>query len=781
MAQHVLFWMAAASFFLLDDRADTSFRVPLSFALGLACLAALLVARLISPNPDEPRVRGRNAYLLLSVFLLGLLSLHGAYLRSVGGLHAQAIEAILQSDLVEAYGYVITRLLLLWAVLWATSVALLWLTLPRLPDRVTRRGWVQALLLAGGVALLASGRGVITEPLEVVHSYREGTNALRAATLKSKARPLPPIASGFKGTVILVIGESTSRHHMSLYGYPRPTTPLLAAMRPELAVFEDVISNHSSTIGSVIDSLTIRPPAPAGGAMGGSVGVLQLARAAGFETTWLSNQNEFGVWDNPVTILAHQADRVKFHDRSLGKLSSRKVFDEAMLPDLDQALARRDSNRRLIVVHLMSTHLPYCWTKPSNFNPLKEQFGKRLYGRQAYLIPSVKLFVKRRTRELDCYDNGVRYVDRMLGQIIARARRQSGPATVLYFSDHGQAPLLGSGHDSAEHSAYHVEIPFFLWSNPAYRAAYPHTWNSALANRTKPFSLALMAPTLLNLLELKSPLLRTKDSLFNAAFRPRARIAIDGRIHYDSRWKDNDYRENSRVFVRELGAVRDRVWSHRVNSLGALLEAKRTFSGIEFDSHFDPKTRTFQIRHDYPHIGLTLRDMLEWSRGRPGMRIWLDWKNASPDNVDAALAELDRLDRDFAIKRRLLVETDSSAVSPVLAAISRSGFVHGYYMPLERIQDAMREGGPALDQMAAELQRILVRGQFDAITYDAELQPFINAKLDTFLTQHRIRRYSWDTSFNVGDAKTNPAAVAAMVLERRLEALLVKFPSDFWM
>lgn len=369
----------------------------------------------------------------------------------------------------------------------------------------------------------------------------------------------------------------------------------------------------------------------------------------------------------------------------------------------------------------------------------------------------------------------------MLGGVIARARRQPGPVAVLYFSDHGQAPLLSTGHDAAEHSAYHLEIPFFLWSNPAYRAAYPQTWNSALANRAKPFSLALMAPTLLDLLELNTPLLRNRDSLFNAAFRPRARFAIDRRIHYDSRWKGNDYRVNSRVFVRELGAVRDRVWSHRVNSLGALLEAKRTFSGIELDSHFDPKTRTFQVRHDYPHIGLTLREMLEWSRDRPAMKIWLDWKNANPDNVEAAIVELDRLDRDFAIRRRLLVETDSSAVSPLLAAISRARFEHGYYMPLERIQDAMRNGGPALDQMVAELQRILVRGQFDAITYDAELQPFIRAKLDTFLTQHRIRRYSWDTTINVGDAETNPAAVAAMVRERRLEALLVKFPSDFWM
>jgi hypothetical protein len=44
-----------------------------------------------------------------------------------------------------------------------------------------------------------------------------------------------------------------------------------------------------------------------------------------------------------------------------------------------------------------------------------------------------------------------------------------------------------------------------------------------------------------------------------------------------------------------------------------------------------------------------------------------------------------------------------------------------------------------------------------------------------------MRRYSWDTSIDSGDANTDPVAVAAMARERRLEALLVKFPSDFWM
>ncbi len=331
MAQHAVFWLAATSLFLFDDRADTSIRTPLSFALGLSCLAVFLAARAVSADGQRRKAR-RLVYLAVATIVLGLLSLHGAYLRSVGGLHAQAIEAILQTDFAEAFGYVATQLLFLWAMLWLISVALLWITLPYAPDGITGRRRNQALLFAAGLTLIVLGRGVITAPLEVVKSYRDGTNALRESVRRWQAHPHDPIASTFHGTVILVIGESTSRHPMAVYGYPRDTTPQLAALRPELAIFEDVISNYSSTVESLVDALTLRPRGASSSADSDRVGVPQLANAAGFDTVWLSNQNEFGVWDNPARILAQQADRVRFHDPSLGQLNSRKLFDEVMLP-----------------------------------------------------------------------------------------------------------------------------------------------------------------------------------------------------------------------------------------------------------------------------------------------------------------------------------------------------------------------------------------------------------------------------------------------------------------
>ena len=57
-------------------------------------------------------------------------------------------------------------------------------------------------------------------------------------------------------TLVLVIGESTNRQHMSLYGYGRPTTPRLDAMRHELTVFNNIVSPRPYTIEVLQQVLT---------------------------------------------------------------------------------------------------------------------------------------------------------------------------------------------------------------------------------------------------------------------------------------------------------------------------------------------------------------------------------------------------------------------------------------------------------------------------------------------------------------------------------------------
>ncbi|MGI0440398.1 sulfatase-like hydrolase/transferase [Helicobacter himalayensis] len=75
-----------------------------------------------------------------------------------------------------------------------------------------------------------------------------GNTTLYASTNKVKTPPL----------VILIIGESTQRNYLNLYGYPLPTTPKLNALRDSqnLFVFSDVISPATHTDESLRKVLT---------------------------------------------------------------------------------------------------------------------------------------------------------------------------------------------------------------------------------------------------------------------------------------------------------------------------------------------------------------------------------------------------------------------------------------------------------------------------------------------------------------------------------------------
>lgn len=88
-------------------------------------------------------------------------------------------------------------------------------------------------------------------------------------------------------TVVWLIGESTNRSNMSLYGYGRRTTPMLDAMRNQLIVFQDVISSEPATMSSLMKMFTpadlVSPDA-----WYSKPDVLMLAEEAGYKTFWIS-------------------------------------------------------------------------------------------------------------------------------------------------------------------------------------------------------------------------------------------------------------------------------------------------------------------------------------------------------------------------------------------------------------------------------------------------------------------------------------------------------------
>lgn len=311
-------------------------------------------------------------------------------------------------------------------------------------------------------------------------------------------------------TVILVIGESTNRASMSLYGYARATTPRLDAMRSKLLVFNDVISPAASTVESMMTMLT---PADIGNpdAWMAKPNLLMLAEAAGYKTFWVSNQTRNDGW---IGLLAGEADESDFINYGTGR--GENNFDGNLFQPFASAL-RDEAPKKLIVVHLLGAHPSYDMRYPSRFahfdrthDAVSAQMQQQ--GRSSWI-----------RNQRDEYDNAIRYGDYVLGTLIGMAERAKTDraASLLFVSDHGQEVGYSrnhAGHSASDKSGY--EIPMLIWNNQQ----APQSTATRAALESRPYQTDKLDATVLGLLKIETRYYAAHDDILSSAFLPVQRF-----------------------------------------------------------------------------------------------------------------------------------------------------------------------------------------------------------------------------------------------------------------
>ncbi|MGR4990401.1 sulfatase-like hydrolase/transferase [Vibrio rotiferianus] len=234
--------------------------------------------------------------------------------------------------------------------------------------------------------------------------------------------------------LVIGIGESLRAGNMSLYGYERKTTPKLDAIKSELTVVNQPYAAGSNTWGSIPAMLTKTSNMP-----NFSQSVILLAKAAGYQTFWLSNQAQFGQWDFSISTLAQQADINYFASKEEGGA----LYDDVLLEQLSVALEQR-SQRKLIVLHFYGSHMNFSDRYPAEFD----------------------LFSSGEKR-LDQYDNSVLYTDFLQAEIIEMVKKAGGE--YVFFSDHGLGSPSGAlplKHDvRTPPDIESLYVPFFFTGN----------------------------------------------------------------------------------------------------------------------------------------------------------------------------------------------------------------------------------------------------------------------------------------------------------------------------
>lgn len=318
-----------------------------------------------------------------------------------------------------------------------------------------------------------------------IKSYRNGRNDILAnLTVSKNANSKKP------ETIIVVIGESATRNYMSAFTpMADNTTPWLTANKtnPNFILLQNAYSCEYNTGPSLSHALT-ESNYYTNLNFNKSLSFIDVAKKAGFETYWFSNQGVIGPADTPITLVAETSN----HIRWICQDDTKTQYDG----ELVNYLKNVDPNKNnLVVIHIMGSHIDYNNRYPKEF--------------QKWTDPG-------ETGRLADYKNSLLYTDHVLQQIFEYANANFNLSTFLYFSDHGNDPLRSRDPDTTKFVG--LRIPAFIYYSDEYKEEHKSVVSALESNKNKFISNDLMYETICGLMDIKSNHYDEKYSITSASY-----------------------------------------------------------------------------------------------------------------------------------------------------------------------------------------------------------------------------------------------------------------------
>lgn len=562
---------------------------------------------------------------------------------------------------------------------------------------------------------------------------------------------------------VLIIGESTNRHHMGLYDYFRNTTPRLAQIKKNLFVFNDVISPDSHTIPALKKALTFAN-------YENEVyfedkgSLIQFIKKAGYKTFWISNQIPMGTFENLVTVLAKSSDVTLFlNNNDYYRATS---FDEVIMTPLNKVINDQHV-KKFIVIHLMGLHAPYCKRYTDEF--------------AVYDIP-LQGKGDNKSKIINCYDNAVLYNDYIVSEIIKKVKSRKVYSSILYFSDHGEDVYdTGDfrGHTATEmgRTKYMFDIPFILWLSDKFEEFNNEKVAKFQSYLNRKYLNDDVIHTILDLLNIDSYSFDAHRSILSKDFKFKNRLV--GKIDYDLdiAQKDNLYEFKKDMFNLQNQNFKQKVWAHRVNSMGKLKEVIGIFNGIELDVMFQPESGVFDITHPpVESIGLNLEKYIGSINKPVRYKLWLDFKNLDKQNAGKALKRLHFITNKFSlVKANIIIE----ASNPVLLMpFKDSGFYTSYYLPTNILKKVIKKSRKDItDEEMKHIKEILdkfKRSGVHAVSTYARYFDFVKQYIP-----EANNILLWDTHLEPHKYSDLRKINKILSKDKRIKVLLVKFRSNY--
>ena len=254
--------------------------------------------------------------------------------------------------------------------------------------------------------------------------------------------PDAQISNDSKDVCILIIGESARRDHFSLYGYEKPTNPLLEEDDVTALIANSAATYTTAGVKAILDH---QPT-------GKLYEILpNYMYRTGVDVIWRTSN-----WGEPPVHIE------KYHTvRDLKKMypDADDRYDGILLTGLKEEIMSSEKDKILVILHTNTSHGPtYNKKYPTEF----ERFTP--------VCTTVEMSKANPQELMNAYDNSVLYTDYLIHSAIEILKEiPDRRACMLYVSDHGES--LGEGNlymhgvPMSIAPKEQVEIPFIVWTS----------------------------------------------------------------------------------------------------------------------------------------------------------------------------------------------------------------------------------------------------------------------------------------------------------------------------
>lgn len=328
--------------------------------------------------------------------------------------------------------------------------------------------------------------------------------------------------------IVLFIGESYNRHHSSLYGYNLNTNPLISQL-DSLYVFTDVITSVNGTSYSFHNFMSLSS-VDEDKSWAESPLFMAFFKACGYYVTFYSNQFPKRFHKDSFDFEGSYFLDMPLVDSKCFDFRNTEVYEYD--GDLIDHFVKDSANVNkgeydLTIIHFMGQHMLPETKYPSSFAYFTADSISRTDLNEA------------QRAEVAYYDNATRYNDYVTRRVIDLYQGQD--VIFVYFADHGDEANdfrihRGRSFDiqtGAPMLHCQMDIPFWIYATPEYRAKHPEVIDKLKKSLDRPFMTDDLPHFMFDLAGIHTPWFKPERSLINEKFNAKRKRMVGYVTRYD--------------------------------------------------------------------------------------------------------------------------------------------------------------------------------------------------------------------------------------------------------